>query len=193
MFIICENEYIVNCALNVELCYVVVDLWWNSCLLDVIVVMRYCCWWFITWVFKIMDLWCDLSCCWWFLWKWVDLVNYVEMAFVFMFNAFLKALLSSWTCKQSLETYLGVGRSKFGFWSEKWFKPVKNSAELMTIHLRETEASCNRTATGRILLARDMLRLSEMLSDSFPCFAFLSLFHTFLFWISLWCKHESFR
>jgi len=29
-------------------------------------------------------------------------VNHVEMAFIFMFNVFLKALLSSWTCKQSL-------------------------------------------------------------------------------------------
>ena len=36
------------------------------------------------------------------LWKWVDLVNHVKMTFVFMFNVFLKALLSSWTCKQSL-------------------------------------------------------------------------------------------
>jgi len=41
-----------------------------------------------------------------------------EMAFIFMFNVFLKALLSSWTCKQSLETYLGVGISKLGILGE---------------------------------------------------------------------------
>jgi hypothetical protein len=43
MFIICENGFIVNCDLIVELFYVVVELWWNSCLIDVVVVMRYCC------------------------------------------------------------------------------------------------------------------------------------------------------
>ena len=43
MFIICENGYIVNYALIVELCYVVVDLWWDSCFIDVVVVMKYCC------------------------------------------------------------------------------------------------------------------------------------------------------
>jgi len=53
------------------------------------------------------------------------LINCVEMVFDFMFDVFLKALLSIWTCKQPLETNLGVGRSKFGFWREKWFKPVK--------------------------------------------------------------------
>jgi len=42
-----------------------------------------------------------------------------------MFDVFLKALLSIWICKQPLETNLGVGRSKFGFWGEKWFKSVK--------------------------------------------------------------------
>ena len=42
-----------------------------------------------------------------------------EMTFVFMFNVFFKALLSSWTCKQSLETYLGVGKSKLGILGEK--------------------------------------------------------------------------
>ena len=29
------------CSID-ELCYVVVDLWWDSCLIDVVVVMRYC-------------------------------------------------------------------------------------------------------------------------------------------------------
>jgi len=193
MFIICENGYIVNCALIVELCYVVVDLWWDSCLIDGVVVVRYCCWWFITWVFIIMGLWCELSCCWWFLWKWVDLVNHVEMTIVFIFNVFLKALLSTWTCKQPLETNWDVGGSKFELWGEKWFKPVKNYAVLMTVRLSEPEASCKRTTTGSSSLKRKILRSSEMLSDNIPCFAFLCLFHTFLFWIDLSCKHESFR
>ena len=97
-------------------------------------------------------------------------MNCVEMIFYFMFDVFLKALLSTWTCKQPLLTNWDVGGSKFGFWGE--------------------EASCKRTATGSSLLKRTILRSSEMLSDSIPYFAFLRLFHTFLFWIGIWCKHE---
>jgi hypothetical protein len=60
-----------------------------------------------------------------------------KMTFVFMFNVFLKALLSLWTCKQPLETYLGVGRSKFGILGEKGLEPESFSAELMTVRLSE--------------------------------------------------------
>jgi len=84
-------------------------------------------------------------------------------------------------CKQPLGMNLDVGRSKLGFWSEKWYKPVKNYAELLTVCLSELEASCKRPATVRISLKRDLLRSREMLSDSMPCFAFLRLFLTFLF------------
>jgi hypothetical protein len=72
-----------------------------------------------------------------FLWKWVDLENYVKMTFVFMFHVFLKALLSSWTCKQSLETYLGVGRSKLGILGEKGLEPESFVQKLMTVRLSE--------------------------------------------------------
>jgi len=50
-------------------------------------------------------------------------LNCVEMKFDFMFEVFLKALLSSWTCKQSLETYLGVEKSKLEVLGEKGLKP----------------------------------------------------------------------
>ena len=71
------------------------------------------------------------------LWKWVDLVNCVEMVFDFMFDVFLKALLRIWTCKQPLEMNLGIGRSKFGFLGEKGLEPESFSAELMTVCLSE--------------------------------------------------------
>ena len=108
-------------------------------------------------------------------------MNYVETVLDFMFDVFLKALLSIWTCKQLLETNWDVRGSKIGFWGEKWFKPAKNCAKLMTVRLSEPEASCKRTATGSNSLKRKILRSSEMLFDSIPCFAFLYLFHTFLF------------
>jgi len=60
----------------------------------------------------------------------VELVNDVEITFDFMFDMFLKALLSSYTCKQALETYLGVGRSKLGILDEKWEEPESSCAEL---------------------------------------------------------------
>jgi len=64
-------------------------------------------------------------------------MNCVEMIFDFMFEVFLKALLSSWTCKQSLETYLGVGKLKLGVLGEKGLEPESFSAELMTVRLSE--------------------------------------------------------
>jgi len=57
-------------------------------------------------------------------------VNCVEITFDFMFDMFLKTLLSSYTCKQALETYLGVGRSKLGILGEKWEEPESCCAEL---------------------------------------------------------------
>jgi len=57
-------------------------------------------------------------------------VNGVEITFDFTFDMFLKALLSSYTCKQALETYLGVGRSKLKILGEKWEEPESCCAEL---------------------------------------------------------------
>jgi len=64
-------------------------------------------------------------------------MNCVEMIFDFMFEVFLKALLSSWTCKQSLETYLGVRKSKLGVLGEKGLEPESFSAELMNVRLSQ--------------------------------------------------------
>jgi len=85
------------------------------------------------------------------------------------------------TYKQPLGMNLDVGRSKLGFWGEKWFKPVKSYAKPLTVRLSELEAICKRTATVRISLKRDLLRSCEMLSDSMLCFVFLRIFLTFLF------------
>jgi len=37
----------------------------------------------MSWVFIIMDWWCELDCCWEFWWNFVGLLNYVEMRFWF--------------------------------------------------------------------------------------------------------------
>ena len=55
-------------------------------------------------------------------------MNCVEMILDFMLNVFLKALLSSWTCKQPLGTNLGIGRSKLGILGEKGLEPESFSA-----------------------------------------------------------------
>ena len=62
-------------------------------------------------------------------------MNCVEITFDFKFDVFLKALLSSWTCKESLETYLGVGRSKLGILDEKGEEPESCCAKLLTVRL----------------------------------------------------------
>jgi len=82
-------------------------------------------------------------------------MNYVETVFDFMFDVFLKALLSIWTCKQLLETDWDVGGSKFGFWGEKLcrtddclFKRSVSEHLLEVIHLSEksfAQAKCSLT------------------------------------------------
>jgi len=62
-------------------------------------------------------------------------VNCVEITFDFKFDVFLNAILSSCTCKQSLETYLGVGRSKLGILGEKGEEPESCCAKLLTVCL----------------------------------------------------------
>ena len=47
-----------------------------------------------------------------------------------MFDMFLKAILSSYICKQALGTYLGVGKSKLGILGEKWEELESCCAEL---------------------------------------------------------------
>ena len=57
-----------------------------------------------------------------------------------MFDVFLKALLSSCTCKQSLETHLDFGRSKLEILGEKWEEPESCCAELLTVRLSVLQA-----------------------------------------------------
>jgi len=60
--------YMYTCVLPkiVEEWIIVDGLLMHSCLIDVVVVMRCCCWLFMPWVFIITDLWYELSCCWGF-------------------------------------------------------------------------------------------------------------------------------
>ena len=52
--------------------------WWNSCLcfdvifsIDIVVVMRCCCWWLKPWVIIFIELWCQFVCSLKVLQKWV--------------------------------------------------------------------------------------------------------------------------
>ena len=88
------------------------------------------------------------------LWKWVDLVNHVEMTIVCMLNVFLKALLSSWTCKQPLGTNLGIGRSKLGILGEKGLEPESFSAELMKANNKRAVSEQPQRVSGTRSLKR---------------------------------------
>ena len=65
-------------------------------------------------------------------------------------------------CKQPLGTNLDVRGSKFGFWGEKWFKHVKNCAELMFVHLSELE----RAVSEQLL---EVFRLSKQYFAQAKC------------------------
>ena len=112
--------------------------------------------------------------------------NFVEMMFRFQVLYSFECLLWTKTYKQPLGTNLDVGDQNLGFW-------VKNSVKIVTTGEKSLETRYWRNLSGTFSLSARILLSAKLHSDNIPCFAFLRLFHTFLFWIGLWCKHESFR
>jgi len=146
---------------------VVDELLMNSWLVIAVVVMRCCCWWLMPWVIIIIELEVNLCCSWRFSWKMGQMVIFVEMMFWFQVLCSFECLLYVHKPIKNLwEQIWMLGDQNLGFWVENGVKTV---------------------TTGENSL------LAKLHSDSIPGFAFLRLFHTFLFWIGLWCKHESFR
>ena len=101
-----QNWWRMNC------CWWIVDEFifeWCCCCYEVLLLMIHTLgvhnYGFVVWIELLLRV----------LYKLVELMNCVEMIFDFMFDVFL----STWTCKQSLETYLGVGKSKLEILGEK--------------------------------------------------------------------------
>jgi len=69
----------------------------------------------------------------------------------------LSIFLSIYTCKFFLGTISGVGRSKIGFWGEKWCKPVKKLCRTDDSSLRRAACEMSSVATGRHSLKRYLL------------------------------------
>ena len=88
------------------------------------------------------------------------------------------------TCKHCSNSFWVIRGSKIGFWGEKW---CKNRNSLCQIVLRFcqivlrlfTNENANFDPENRTPIFQIVLRF-----DSFPCFAFLRLFHPFLFWLA---------
>jgi len=77
-----------------------------------------------------------------------------------------------------------LGDQNLGFWTKNGSNSRRNCAELMTVRLSMLQACSNvqpLLATGACTLKRVGVRLSVLLSDIIPCFAFLRHFLTFLF------------
>ena len=133
--------------------------------------------------------------------------NYEVVVWIeFLFGVFMKDSLNWWIvlkwhwissliCFESLLVYINLnklwgriwvfGESKLEFLGEKWWKTRKHG-------MKVAWSSLMASSVWKQLAYSQKLTKSELLNDSFPCFAFLRLFHTFLFWIGLWCKHECF-
>jgi len=75
---------------------------------------------------------------------------------------------------------------KFGFLGEKRCRNRNSKGKL-------ARSSLLAKSSVTISLIARFSPLAKLHSDTIPYFMFLRLFHTFLFWIGLWCKHESFR
>jgi len=118
--------------------------------------------------------------------KMVELMNCVEMTLDFKFDMFWEPFSVYKPINKLWGRIMVLGESKLGFLGEKWWKTRKNRMKLAW-------SSLMASSVWKQLASGQKLAKSKLFSDKFPCFAFLCLFHTFMFWIGLWCKHQSFR
>ena len=128
-----------------------------------------------------------------FWWKMGQMMIFVRRMFWGKFYMELSVFSCLEMFKQTLGSNLSFGKSKLGFWGEK--VSFSRNRTVPTRH-SEWEASWRRAggAFGELTrLASRFTRHGELHSGSIPCFAFLCLFPSFLFWIGFRCKHESCR
>ena len=157
----------------------------NSWLVVVVAIVRCCCWWVMPWVIIIIELVMNLCCSWGFLWKmvkwWIMLKWCFDFKFYIVFSVFYvhKPINNLW------EQIWMFGDQNLGFW-------VKNGVKSVTTGENSLQTRYRRNLSGTFSLSARISLLAKLHSDNIPYFAFLHLFHTFLFWIDLWCKHESF-
>ena len=164
---------------------VVDELLMNSWLVVAVIVMR-CCWWLMPWVIIIIELEVNLCCSWRFSWKMGQMVIFLNWCFDFKFYIVLSVFYIHKLINNLWEQIWMLGDQNLGFW-------LKNGVKTVTTGENSLETRYWRNLSGTLLLSTRISLSTKLHSDSIPCFAFLCLFHTFLFWIGLWCKHESFR
>jgi len=156
----------------------------NSWLIVVVAVMRCVVDELIPWVLIIIELWCELSCWGEFWW------NIVKIVELYWNDVLISSSIWFWWSFKYLNKLWGriwvLGESKLWFSDEKWWKTGKNRRKLAWSLLMAS-------SVWKQLAYGQKLACSALLIDSLSCFAFLHLFHTFLFWIGFRCKHESFR
>ena len=129
------------------------------------------------WICIVLESFYEKWVKWWFLLEWG-----FESSFIWIWVPFYvhKPINKLWGRIRVL------GESKLGFLGEKWWKTHNNRMKLAW-------SSLMASSVWKQLASGQKLAKSKLFSDKFPCFAFLCLFHTFMFWIGLWCKHQSFR
>ena len=98
----------------------------NSCLIDVVVVMRCFCWWLKPWVIIIIEMWCEFV---WFLkvlQKWVKWWIVMEWCFD---SSFIWIWVSFYVYKRldkHWEQIWALGIQNWGFWVKMEFYPRAN-------------------------------------------------------------------
>ena len=173
---------------------VVVDSLMNLWLVGVVIVMSCCCCEIMLWVFMVMKIVMKFELYSRVLWKMGEIVICIEMMFLIQVSYGFECLF------MSINVWINFG-NQFGHWGIKnWDFGAKMGffprAELLT-SVTNCHASGRRArrecCLWELAMASRTARRGELRSDSTPCFVFLHLFRTFLFWIDFWCKHESFR
>jgi len=117
--------------IHVHLCFT--HNWWrinccwgllmNSCLIDVVVVMRCGCWWFIPWVFIITDLWYELSCCWGFCKNGLNWWIVLKWYLISCLMCFWKPFWVHEPVNNLWEHIWVLGDQNWGFWVKRGWNP----------------------------------------------------------------------
>ena len=126
------------------------------------------------WICVVLEGFHEKRVKWWFLLKWCFDFKFYIVLTVFYVH---KPINNLW------EQIWMLGDQNLGFW-------VKNGVKTVTTGENSLETCYWQNLSGTFSQSAKISLSAKLHSDSIPCFVFLRLFHTFLFWIGLWCKHE---
>jgi len=150
------------------------------------------CWWIVVEIMLTVPV-VVVICYYWWLEPWVIIIIEIVVKiglFLRVFTKWVKWWFLLKGCFGSSFIWFWVFLVFINVWTNHGIKFGLRGFKIGILGVKNgffTTADCHYSP-WRVMYSR-----GELHSDSMLCFAFLRLFHLFIFWIGLWCKHESFR